>query len=56
MPEHIHWEGPSPWLVLTALGSALVVIAALTIFVQHNCTTFHVCSDIVRDAPRVFRP
>jgi hypothetical protein len=43
-------------VVLTALGSALVVIAALTIFVQHNRTTFHVCSDIVRDAPRVFRP
>ena len=56
MPEHIHWEGPSLWLVLTALGSALVVIAGLTIFVQHNCTMFHVCSDYVRDAPRVFRP
>jgi hypothetical protein len=56
MPEHIHWEGPSLWFVLTVLGSALVVIAALTIVVQHDCTTFHVCSNIVRDAPRVFRP
>ena len=56
MPEHIHWEGPSLWLVLTTLGSALVVVTALTIFVQHNCTMFHVCSDIVRDRPRVFAP
>jgi len=56
IPEHIHWEGPSLWLVLTVFASALVVVAALTIFVQHNCTTFHVCSDIMRDAPRVFRP
>jgi hypothetical protein len=56
MPEHIHWEGPSPWSVLIALGAALVVIAALTIFVQHNCAVFHVCSDFVRDAPRTFGP
>jgi hypothetical protein len=56
MPEHIHWEGPSPWLVLTALGSVLAVVAALTIVVQHNCAVFHVCSNIVRDAPRVFSP
>jgi len=56
LPEHIHWEGPSLWLVLAALGSVLVVVGALTIVVQYNCTVFHVCSNIVRDAPRVFRP
>jgi hypothetical protein len=56
MPEHVHWEGPSLWVVLSALGSALVVIAALTIFVQHNCAVFHVCSNYVRDAPRVYSP
>ncbi|HEY8735675.1 MAG TPA: hypothetical protein VIO62_01380 [Candidatus Dormibacteraeota bacterium] len=54
MPDHIHWEGPSIWLVLVALGSAAVVVAALTIFVQHNCAVFHVCSNIVRDAPHTF--
>jgi len=43
-------------LVLTVFGSALVVISALTLFVQHNCSMFHVCSDIVRDAPRTFSP
>ena len=56
MPEHIHWESPSLWLVLSALGSALVVIAALTLFVHHNCAVFHVCSNIVRDAQPAFRP
>ncbi|TMF10675.1 MAG: hypothetical protein E6I37_11850 [Chloroflexi bacterium] len=56
LPEHIHWEGPSLWLVLAALGSVLVVVGALTIVVQYNCTVFHVCSNIIRDAPRVFRP
>jgi hypothetical protein len=56
MPEHIHWEGPGLWLVLAAFGSALVLVAALTLFVQDNCAAFHVCSDIVRDRPRVFEP
>jgi hypothetical protein len=56
MPEHIHWEGPSPSMVLAALAVVLVLVAALTWVVQHNCTTFHVCSDIIRDRPHVYQP
>ena len=56
MPEHVHWEGPSPLLVLTAFAAVLLILVGLTWWVQHNCATFHVCSDIVRDRPRVFAP
>jgi hypothetical protein len=56
MPDHVHWEGPSFWVIAAALASVAVIVAGLTIFVQHNCSMFHVCSDYVRDRPPPFSP
>jgi hypothetical protein len=56
LPEHVHWEGPPIELALASLAVVFVIVAALTIVVQHNCAVFHVCSDIVRDGPHVYMP
>ena len=51
------WQGlPSITTVLITFGVALVIVASLTLIVAENCALFHICSDYVRDAPRVFRP
>lgn len=43
-------------LILTAFAAVLVMVGGLTWWVQHNCTTFHVCSDIMRDRPHPYTP